>query len=292
MIISMHIGAHATNGALLLRSLLKNASVLAEQGVCVPSPSRYRDILPAAMKKVRGERASLESQEMIIDELVDREGYNRIVLSYEDLICLPPLVFEKGQFYGKANFKLPWLRNVFADHRMEFFIGIRNPATFIPETFAMCGPRTSYADFIGNMALGDIRWANLAMRMHEACPDARLTFYVFEDTPILWPHLMRQITGVDARIPLEGDLDVVAGVMQREGMKRLRTYLHTHQPQTEQQRQRILSAFLDKYVDPDALEAEIELPGWTEDIVDGLTELYEDDLEKLATVPGVNLISL
>ena len=80
--------------------------------------------------------------------------------------------------------------------------------------------------------------------------------------------------------------------MQREGMKRLRTYLHTHQPQTEQQRQRILSAFLDKYVDPEALEAEIELPGSTEDIVDGLTELYEDDLEKLATVPGVNLISL
>lgn len=291
MIISMHIGAHCTNGTQLMRGLLKNKAVLAEQGVAVPPLSYYRDMLPQIMKKVKSERATPETQEMLLDHMLDIDDCARMVLSYEDVICMHPFIFEKGQFYHKANFKLPWLRNVFADHEMELFIGIRNPATFIPEAFSFCGPNVSFEGFLSGIDLEAMRWSELLSRIRTVCPDAKLTCFAYEDTPLTWSQVMRDMTGVGPMVPMSGGLDILATIMKREGMKRLRTYLHTHRPQTEEQRRRILQAFLDKYVDEDALEEEIELPGWDAALVARLTEAYEADLERIEEMEGVHFIA-
>ncbi|NIY80364.1 hypothetical protein HCZ23_12900 [Celeribacter sp. HF31] len=291
MIISMHIGAHCTNGAQLMRGLLKNKAVLAEQGVAVPPLAYYRDLLPQIMKKVKSERATPETQEMLLDHMLDIDDCARMVLSYEDVICMHSFIFEKGGFYEKANFKLPWLRNVFADHEVEFFIGIRNPATFVPEAFSFCGSNVSFEGFLNGVELEALRWSDLLARIRAVCPDARLTCFAYEDTPLTWSQVMRDMTGVGPMVPMSGGLDILATIMKREGMKRLRTYLHTHRPQTEEQRRRILQAFLDKYVDEDALEEEIDLPGWDDALIERLTEVYETDLEKIEEMEGVRFIA-
>lgn len=291
MIISMHIGAHCTNGAQLMRGLLKNKAVLAEQGVAVPPLAYYRDLLPQIMKKVKSERATPETQEMLLDHMLDIDDCARMVLSYEDVICMHSFIFEKGGFYEKANFKLPWLRNVFADHEVEFFIGIRNPATFVPEAFSFCGSNVSFEGFLNGVDLEALRWSDLLARIRAVCPDARLTCFAYEDTPLTWSQVMRDMTGVGPMVPMSGGLDILATIMKREGMKRLRTYLHTHRPQTEEQRRRILQAFLDKYVDEDALEEEIDLPGWDDALIERLTEVYEKDMEKIEEMEGVRFIA-
>ncbi|SFI62664.1 hypothetical protein [Celeribacter neptunius] len=291
MIISMHIGAHATYGAQLMRGLLKNKTVLAEQGVAIPAPTHYRDLLPKVMKKVTSSRATPDTQEMLLDQMLDMDDCNRMILSYEDVICMNPRIFEKTEFYSKVNFKLPWLRNVFADYPMEFFIGMRNPATFIPETFGNCGPNISYSEFLNGMDVEAIRWSELLGRIRQACPDVGITCFAFEDTPITWAQIMREMAGVGPMVPLSGGLDILATIMKREGMKRLRTYLHTHQPQNEMQRRKILQAFLDKYVDEAALEEEIDLPGWDADLVDRLTEAYEEDLLRIEAMEDVHFIA-
>lgn len=290
MIISMHIGAHCTNGPQLMRGLLKNKAVLAEQNVAVPAPSHYRGVLPSVMKKVNNQKASPETQEMLLDEMLDMDDCHRMVLSYEDVICMSPKIFENGRFYAKADFKLPWLCNVFADHDVELFIGLRNPATFIPAAFATCGPKVSFDDFLNGIDVEGIRWSGLLRRLRDACPQAQLTCFAFEDTPLTWSQIMRDMAGIGPGIPLSGGLDVLATIMKREGMKRLRTYLHTHRPQNEVQRQRILQAFLDKYVNEDALEEEIELPGWDEVLVSRLTEAYEADLDAIEAMDDVHFI--
>ncbi|WP_417244670.1 hypothetical protein [Celeribacter sp.] len=291
MMISMHIGAHCTNGAQLMRGLLKNKAVLAEHGVAVPPPSHYRDLLPQIMKKVKSERATPESQEILLDQIIELDDCQRMVLSYEDVICMHPLIFEKGQFYKKANFKLPWLRNVFADHEMEFFIGLRNPATFVPNAFAKCGPNTGFEAFMSGVDPETLRWSELLERIQAACPDVGITCFAYEDTPLTWSQVMREMTGVGPLVPMSGGLDILATIMKREGMKRLRTYLNTHQPQNEEQRRRILQAFLDKYVDEDSLEEEIDLPGWDEALVTRLSEAYEEDLDRIAGMNGVRFIA-
>ena len=45
MEIAFHLGAHCTDENQLLRSLLDDKGRLADQGICVPGPGRYRDVI-------------------------------------------------------------------------------------------------------------------------------------------------------------------------------------------------------------------------------------------------------
>jgi hypothetical protein len=74
-------------------------------------------------------------------------------------------------------------------------------------------------------------------------------------------------------------------------MTRLLSYLKTRPPQTEIQKRRIIAAFLDKYAIEEAIEDEVDLPGWTDAVLQQLTEMYEEDVYEIARMPGVNFIS-
>jgi len=60
---------------------------------------------------------------------------------------------------------------------------------------------------------------------------------------------------------------------------------------SEMQKRRIYAAFLDKFAMEEALEEELDLPGWTEELVDSLTEIYDQDIYHLQRIPGVTLIA-
>ncbi|WP_123791387.1 hypothetical protein [Pacificibacter maritimus] len=287
MNISFHIGAHYTYGSTLMRGLLKNRSTLEQHGIIVPSPARYREVLPQMMKRVKNSRATAEAEQIIIEDITEMDACDRVVMSYEDLICQPQAIFHGGRLYGKAQFKLKWLRNVFPNSEMEFHIGVRNPATFIPE--AVPDP-AGYAEFIGETDLDSILWSDFIKSVRAACPDVPVTVFAYEDTPLTWAQIMRELAGLGPMVPIDGGLDILAMIMKREGMKRLRTYLNTHRPQNELQRRRILAAFLDKYVDEDAIEEEIDLPGWDDALITRLTDRYEDDLYEIEDIPGVRFI--
>lgn len=290
MKIAIHIGAHCTNGAPLLRAVLKNKQVLAEHSVAVPQPSRYRGVLPDVMKQITSNPASHETQELLLDQLMDMDHPDRVVLSYEDVICTPTYVFAKNQLYGKADFKLPWLRNVFADHPMEFYLGLRNPASFIPELFAMTGDKTTYNDFIGATDVMSLRWSSLVRTIRNQCPDVELTCFAYEDTPLTWAQILHEFAGVAPTVPLAGGLDIVASIITDEGFTQLRSYLETHPVQSEGQKREILLAFLDKYLNEEAVDTEIDLPGWDADLVGRLTAQYDADLETIAAMDSVRLI--
>ena len=50
-------------------------------------------------------------------------------------------------------------------------------------------------------------------------------------------------------------------------------------------------AFLDKYALDEAVEEELDIPGWTDEYVDALTDLYERDIEIIANMRNVTLIA-
>ena len=40
----------------------------------------------------------------------------------------------------------------------------------------------------------------------------------------------------------------------------------------------------------DELEEELDLPGWTEELVEDMTEIYDEDVFRIQRIPGINLI--
>jgi len=53
----------------------------------------------------------------------------------------------------------------------------------------------------------------------------------------------------------------------------------------------VLTAFLDKYALDDEVEEELDLPGWTPELIDQITANYDDDLIEIARIPGVTVLT-
>ncbi|MEM9349718.1 MAG: hypothetical protein AAGA47_05615 [Pseudomonadota bacterium] len=290
MEIVYHIGAHETDDDKLIRCLLKNRDLLAERGIAVPNPTRYRKLLRETLQAiVTGANPAL-SRHDVFDAILGDEHAERIVMSNANFCCINARIFENGQFYPLGPGRIAALGQLFPGDTIEFHMGLRNPATFVP---AVVGglPENIQASVAAQVDPFDLRWSEVITRFREACPQAEFTVWCNEDTPLLWTQLIQEMSGLEHGTPIVGGFDLLAEIMTEEGYKRFLSYLKSHPPQTEVQTRRIVAAFLDKFAIEEQLEEELDMPGWTEETVDALTEIYEEDVYAIDRLPGVNLIT-
>ncbi|MEO0485652.1 MAG: hypothetical protein AAF092_07050 [Pseudomonadota bacterium] len=290
MEIVYHIGAHETDEDRLLKCLLKNRATLMEQGISVPNPGRYRKLLRELLSQAPNQSQVQVKRDHILDEILGDDVAERVVMSNSNFMCVAPRVFENEQFYHLAPAKVHALGTLFAEDNLELHLAIRNPATHIPAVLSSLD-----ADIRERIVAGldpfSLRWSDVITRIREACPRASLTVWCNEDTPLLWSQLIREISGLDHGIPISGGFDLLAEIMNEEGYRRFLNYLKANPPQTEVQKRRIIAAFLDKFARPEEVEQELDLPGWTDDVVARLTEIYEEDIFAIERIHGVDLIA-
>lgn len=290
MHISYHIGAHCTDEDQLIKSLLKNPDVMVNEGIAVPAPSRYRQLVSNAVNTLGGQKASPDTQDVLLEAMLDTDSAERIVLSHENFMGAPRAAVDGDVLYPKARDKTFALRNLFPDAKVEFFMAVRDPATWVPALHAKLTD-TPFPHFRASIEPEAFLWSEVVRDIREANPDSPITVWCNEDTPMIWPEVMHEVAGIDPQVQLMGGFDVLARIMAREGVKRLRTYLGTHPPANEIQRRRVLAAFLDKYAIDEQIEEEIDLPGWPPELVEALTAAYEDDMLEVARIPGVTLLT-
>lgn len=289
MEIVLHVGAHSTDEDNLLKCLLKNKDTLEKRGILIPEPSRYRPAIRETMQAFQGDVAPIETQEALLDSIIDKDHPERVILSHESFLCVPGRSIHNGTLYPTAAFKAARLRNLFSREDLRICIALRDPATFIPALFERA-QEPNFETFLDGADPMALRWSELVSRIRTSVPDAPITVWCNEDTPLLWPRILQSMAQTDHDFEFEGVNDFLGTIMGRGGLNRLKTYLKTHPPQSEGQRQRVIAAFLDKF-GADAMEQEIDLPGWTEAYVSQLTALYERDLELLDAMPGVTYLT-
>jgi hypothetical protein len=108
---------------------------------------------------------------------------------------------------------------------------------------------------------------------------------------LIWSQIIRELGGIDHHEKIVGGFDLLSTIMSKEGMERLRSYMHLHQDITEIQKRRVITAFLDKFALDDEIEEELDMPEWTDTLVDELTELYDEDMQTVERMDGVRIIA-
>jgi hypothetical protein len=290
MRIVYHLGAHYTDEERLLKCLLKNRQTLSQRGVIVPSPKRYRNLLRDTAIELKGKAASRDTQALILDQIMEEDIADRLVLSWDSFLSLAPWALKDKTLYPSAGDRVRAFSQIFPEIEAEFFLAIRNPATFLPGLLAML-PSKTYDEFIGDANIFDLHWSDVVERILRDNPGVPLTIWCDEDTPLVWPEVLRAVSGLPEDAVLEGEQDLLASLMSGEGLTRMNSYLESHPPGTILQRRKIVSAFLDKFALPERIEVEVELPGWTEQIVDELTQSYDEDVYRIAHMDGVSFIA-
>lgn len=289
MQIAFHLGAHCTDEDRLLRSLLKNRGTLEASGIVLPAQKLYRKLLPRVAKSLRGTVFESETRQVILDAVLDDTPAERLVFSHDSLLAFPANVIGADGLYPTAPQRIATYANLFPGGQTEFFLALRNPATLVPALVARLAP-ASYAAVVGEISPIGLRWAPVVRRILTQVPEVNLTLWCNEDTPLIWPELLRALAGVGSEDVLDGDFDLLAMLMTAEGLEKLKAFLDTHPPASVDQRRRSVAAFLDKYAHKDEMEIEIDMPGWTEELVGAMTEAYDADCAEIASIPGVEFI--
>jgi hypothetical protein len=192
--------------------------------------------------------------------------------------------------YHMAPTRITQIAEVFEQDSFELFIGIRNPAAFLPALFQQ-SPQADMESFMRGFSPKRVRWSETLTSLRHAVPEIPITAWCFEDMPMLWAEIVRSMAGLDPAQKIVGGFDLLREIMTGEGMQRFRAYLAMHPTMTERQKRRVISAFLDKFAKDEELEEELDAPGWTDDDVEEITELYEDDVALCARIPGVTFLT-
>ncbi|SEQ99981.1 hypothetical protein [Thalassovita taeanensis] len=290
MQVVLHAGAHNTDEDRLIKCLLKNSGALSEQGIVVPGPSRYRRLIRDTLQAMGKAPPAPDARALLLDAILESDPPDRLVLSNENFFSVPKSAINKGVIYPGAEEKLARFCELFAADQVELFMAIRNPATFLPAVFSQ-SPGGDFMDFMGGTDPRYIRWSELILRLREAVPSVQMTIWCNEDTPLLWAQLIRDMAGLEPNAKISGGFDLLSEIMSKEGMKRFRAYLKTHPVMNEIQKRRVIAAFLDKFALENEIEQEVDLPGWTDELIEDLTEFYDDDVFQISRIPGVQMIA-
>lgn len=287
----LHAGAHFTEEERLMKCLLRNKDTFRDRGAVVPGPGKYRELLRDTVVAMGEAGLAEDARDVVLDAILDNEVADRVLLSHPHFFSWPRAAIRRGVIYPHAPQRMAHLATIFREDDIELFMAICNPATFIPACFEK-NPRDDLADFLGGVDPRELRWSETFLRIRQAAPEVTITAWCNEDAPFLWSQIIREMGGLEHGAPVVGGFDLFGDIMSPDGMTRFDKYLQSKPGMTEIHTRRVMAAFLDKFALDDAIETELDLPGWTAELVQELTELYEEDVGAISRIPGVEMVML
>ncbi len=290
MQIVLHIGAHFTEEERLMKCLLRNKEEFAKRGIAVPGPGKYRRLLNQTFAALKEGPASADARDILLDAFLDDQTADRIIMSHANIFGAPRACLRNGQLYVMAQERIEALTSLFPNDDLEIFLAIRDPATFLPLIFD-ASPHEDMASFLRGADPYLIKWSDTVAVLRDAAPNAQITVWCNEDTPLIWAQIIREIGGLEHGEKIVGGFDLLSEIMSNEGMQRFRSYLSSHPEMTEMQKRRVIAAFLDKFALEDEIEEELDLPGWDEPLINALGDIYDQDVYTIQRIPGVTFIA-
>ncbi len=289
MQVVFHLGVHATDEDRLLRSLLRNRETLSRLGVAIPAPGRYRTALRETLQSLQGGAASSAAQKALLSRIADSDAPRRIVFSHDSFLCMASRALSPEGFYARAGRQVAAMSRLFDGADCEFHLALRNPATLVPALMA----RTEGADYSAFMHDLDplrLSWVPVVQALRHAVPDARLVVWCNEDSPVLWPDLVRCLAGTGAETALCGGTDLVDQLITPAGRNGLEAALAANPPSSPAGLRAVLASHLEQHARPGALDAQIALPGWDDALVADMTASYDADIAEIGAMKGVDLV--
>ena len=289
MQVVIHAGAHITDEDRLVKCLTGNRKPLAGIGTNIPGPASYRKLFRDIFQAAKESPLSDETREVLLDVLIKGEASDRMVLSNPGFFGTPKMALSGGKLYKAAEQRLALFQQIFHHDEIELFIAICNPATFIPSLFQRT-PIDNFTSYIARNEPRLVRWSDMLSRIRNDFPQIPITVWCNEDLPLVWSQVIREMAGMDPTMSFDGEYSFLSEIMSETGMKRFDSYMETHPGMSEIQKRRVIAAFLDKFAREDQIEEELDVSGWSDELIAELTEIYDEDLFAIQRIPGINLI--
>jgi hypothetical protein len=291
MRITLHIGAHHTRTPRLVAAIKAGTKVFARKNIYTPRPSKYRPIITQTLARLDGLPPIAEEEDAVLSQILgSRTNAEQLIMINEDWAGDHALMFKGAQLYTAIGETVQRVAELFSQHELHISMAIRNPAFLINVAQSVASPPVSLKWFLKSNDPMDLSWQAPVDQVQKVLPNAKITMWCEEDTPLIWPRIIRQVAGLPDDAPIKGAFLAIEDALIPEGAERFRSFMRNHTLTTPQQYERSVLAFLDKYADEAVMSASCSVPGWTAQTVHDLSLNYEADIAALSQREGINFI--
>ncbi|MCG7518839.1 hypothetical protein [Ruegeria sp. Ofav3-42] len=289
MQVAIHAGAAFTDEGRLLSSLQANGDMLAQYGVALFGPRRYRQVFKPAFEALNARPPMPDEIERIRGNLPTDPEMQRTIFTSDGFAGEKGTLLSDGQLYPSAGKRMSVLEEAFRDCQVELFLALRNPGSFIPKHL-MSLTEEERKNAIRSNDLSHLSWIGMIEDIRDFAPDVQITLWANEDTPLIWGDILRSIGGLPDDAQIVDEYDLLISLLTDKGKALAKAILDAGSDQPKADTRDALAAVLDDHAQPEKIEEELDLPGWSEEIVDAFFELYEQDLSKLDSMTGVRVL--
>lgn len=289
MQVVIHAGAAFTDGGQLLESLLANKVALAQQGIAALTPHDCRQFVKIMSDSLAQGTPVQDAQASLGDVLPDAPGMERVVLSSEKFFGPRRAALQQGQIYPFGGNRTAYTAQLLPDCQTEIFVGLVNPGSFIPKIL-MSLHETQRQAILGSTDLSCLSWLSMIEDLHDMAPDVQLTLWANEDTPLIWGDIMRAMAGVPDEFALQEEYALLSSLLTETGKFQLLEHIRQEKLQDAQARRDRLAKIFEDHAQPEQIEEELDLPGWSAEIIGAFSELYQQDLATIQTMPNIRFL--
>jgi hypothetical protein len=290
MDLRLHIGVHRTATQHLRIVLRNNKALLEAEGICLPEPEFAERAFATAVRRMKAKEDVGEINAELMSALTQDREFRRIILVDPNIAGTLMRPIGTEFFYPRVATTVSRILTAIDGLPMRLFVGLRNPATFVPSCYSAGmrhNPDVSFGKFVSESNLHGLRWSDFLHRAQLKNADLGMTVWRFEDYPYIWRDVVQALTGIKNREELVGTSDRVNSGLSLRGAILMHQYLQEHPVQTRTQFEKVAAAFDQKFPSTRGHNDPIH---WPEELTEGMSENYEDDWYYIERMENVQTI--
>lgn len=289
MQVVFHIGSHMTDSEKVLKTLLSNRDELLKLGTEPIPNSRHKGIFVDALASLKGGAATPEMEQILLDAVTESDDPQRIIFSMAGFLGVPKVAVTPRGFFADVETRLNGLMRLYPSSETEFFMAIRNPATMLND-IVIQDPNINHDTYFGSIDPRELRWRDVAQRMARAAQGRRIVMWCYEDLPMIFPEVLRMIGNMPLDARLTGGQQYVDESLTPEGREKLKEAMRGYGHASIGKRRELHGEMLRQYGLEGRFDQAITLPGWTQKLVDEISDNYYSDVAEIAVLPGIEFI--
>lgn len=290
----LHLGVHKTATTYLQSLLAHNQKLLASkerfywtlEQLRRPIATAISEASPGGGLKSTLRRNIAPRPSVSIDTLMDFAGVGYSIFSEENILG-PTNQSLDGTLYPNAARRLSSLSPLFRDREIRLFLSLRDYADFLASLFVEAlrhGHWLTPDQFMQANENPKGQWVNLVRSLCTVVPSAQITIWRYADFAAQKPQLIELLTGLKASAlvePESGDA--------RPGATAQAVLEHCKHAEPMSRAQRIMSMAKMEYRYP--ISSNAKFAPWPDDARAAMAAAFEEDLDEIATLPNVRLLS-
>ncbi len=289
MQVVIHAGAAFTDDGRLLGSLLANKAALAQSRSLPLGPRHSRQFVKVMSDSVIKDVPVDDAQEDLREIFPEDLNAERLIISSDKFFGPRRTALQHGQIYPFAGKRTAYSEKLLEGAQIELFVGLVNPGSFIPKIL-MSLHEDQRESILGSTDLSCLSWLNMIDDLGDLAPGVKLTLWENEDTPLIWGDIVRAMAGLADGVALKDEYALLLSLLTGTGKTQLLELIQQGTAKDRQSLRDSLAGIFEDHAQPEQIEEELDLPGWNSDIVSAFSELYEQDLAKIRTMPNVRVL--